>query len=374
MRPRRGLCRSRHDIAIEAGTIRVASSFFDFPVVCSLAQGAKPATLTILISVTPTTTAPTGSTIPDLGSTTTAPFPTAAPTTSAASRPTTSPPAAAAALAISDPVAQLITRSATVRYTCTTTLATTVFPSETSTQTVTFRAADRAQPGSQLAVAVSLTPGLPNGPVGLQPGSFSKTMVSFGATGASPSIATLDAGPNTTAIPASAPIPVPEVVGTVTVAGSVGQRVDVRPGVVEFIIPNPAGSARCVPIEAPIILSTEIVTAVSNTPAVAAATLERVTTTAARPTAQLVKRSAGLAGRTNRSSAGSTPGLRRTNRGTASLWASSEFSKLDRSCARTGGFQLPLAFSGLLLLASGIAVSCLTRRRATAGPGRQESQ
>lgn len=379
-------------IAVEAGTIRVASSFFDFPVVCSVAQGAKPAALNIPISTAPTTTGsststapptssvsptttPTGSTIPNPGSTTsTAPSPTAAPTTAPVTAPAASLPPAAAAIPVSDPVAQLMTRSATVRYTCTTTLATTVFPSETSSQAVTFRAADRVQPGSPLAVAMSLAPGLPNGPVGLQPGSFSKTMVSFGVTNANPSIVTVDAGPNTSAVAASAPIPVPEVVGNFTVSGSVGQRVDLRPGVVEFIIPNPAGSARCVPIDPPIVLSTEIVTAVSNTPVVAAATLERGTATPSRPTAQLGKKTSNLAGRTNRSSAESSSGLRRTNRGTASLWASSEFSKLDKSLARTGGFQLPLAFSGLLLLASGIAVSCLTRRRATAGPGRQESQ
>src|SRR5690606_33179654 len=112
-------------------------------------------------------------------------------------------------------------------------------------------APDKVGVGGSFTVGVSFPTPTTNGPINLTPGNVTYS-VDLSVAGGTPSPLVLRAGPNTTAIAAAAPVPIPAMAGAITASAPVGGEVAISLGALHTNVKQGLTlRTDCAPVSAP---------------------------------------------------------------------------------------------------------------------------
>ncbi len=178
-------------------------------------------------------------------------------TTEAPEATTTTTEAEVEPIAAGPLTAKQVTASASVTYQCTNRIVTE--SDSTFEAQVSISAPDLANEGQELAVGMQVSPGPPNKGDTVQPGALSAsgTVVAEEAGNAADIGGTMSG--NAATVTTGQPLMVGAIRGTYEVATGAGGTVDYRPGAISYEDSLQGMTVDCVPEDAPVLLSTEIV-------------------------------------------------------------------------------------------------------------------
>lgn len=236
-------------------------------------------------------------------------------------------------------------------------------------------APDKVGVGGSFTVGVSFPTPTTNGPINLTPGNVTYS-VDLSVAGGTPSPLVLRAGPNTTAIAAAAPVPIPAMAGAITASAPVGGEVAISLGALHTNVKQGLTlRTDCAPVGAPAVTGVAKVAVVAGQVTGASVTTTTVATSVAGTSGFANCAAAKAAGRgvIPRSDAAYRASLDADGDGLA-CEANEGARVAGNSTARGSGLAStgssagrPLR-AGLVLLAVGVALLAVdrTRRRSAA--------